>query len=176
MLNKRLMMISVCVLACAVAMTGCKKKPTKGPGLDAGNIGGVTGTDIGTEGMGADARAGAEMGTELTGQFSPVYFDYDSAQINPAERSKLEAVAEHLKKGSTQTLIVEGHCDERGSNEYNLTLGERRALAVRAFLVGLGVDGSRVTTKSLGEERPAAVGHDEASWSKNRRGEFVLVQ
>ena len=169
------MVATVCALAFALGSTGCVKKDKKGAGTGVDNIGGVTASDVNADNMGAGARNEAEMGAELTGQFSPVYFDYDSAQINPAERPKLEAVAEHLKKG-TQTLIVEGHCDERGSNEYNLTLGERRAQAVRAFLVGLGVEGGRITTKSLGEERPAAVGHDEASWSKNRRGEFVLVQ
>ena len=105
----------------------------------------------------------------------PVYFDYDSAQINESERSKIESVASSMKGGSGQ-VIVEGNCDERGSTEYNLALGERRALAVRAYLVGLGVDGARVQTKSYGEERPVDPGHDESAWSKNRRAEFVVVK
>jgi peptidoglycan-associated lipoprotein len=71
-------------------------------------------------------------------------------------------------------VVIEGHCDERGSREYNLALGERRALAVRAYLVGLGIDATRLQTKSYGEEQPVAMGHDESSWSRNRRAEFVL--
>jgi peptidoglycan-associated lipoprotein len=71
---------------------------------------------------------------------------------------------------------VEGNCDERGSNEYNLALGERRALAVRAYLVNLGIDAGRIQTKSLGEERPVALGHDESSWQQNRRAEFQLFK
>ncbi|NCC31563.1 MAG: peptidoglycan-associated lipoprotein, partial [Chloroflexia bacterium] len=76
-----------------------------------------------------------------------------------------------LKRNPATRMIVDGHCDERGSNEYNLALGERRALAVRAYLIGLGLDGSRIQTRSFGEERPAAFGSDESAWRLNRRGE-----
>lgn len=160
------------VLVCAVSMTGCKKKP-KSSGLANGdNIGALGDGSLGSEGLGSD-RFG---GTEVAGQFAPVYFDYDSAQVNQAERTKLDAVAEYLRGNGAVNLVVEGHCDERGSNEYNLALGERRALAVRAYLVGLGIDAARVQTKSYGEEKPAALGHDDGSWAQNRRGEFILVQ
>ena len=140
------------------------------PGGD--NIGGVAGSDVYGEGLSERME-----GTEDRSQFaaSTVYFDYDSAQINESARSKIENVASAMKGGSG-SVIVEGNCDERGSAEYNLALGERRALAVRAYLIGLGVDGARVQTKSYGEERPVDLGHDESAWSKNRRGEFVLVQ
>jgi len=107
-------------------------------------------------------------------QFEPVYFSYDSSQISPAERFKLETVSDYLNQNGDIGIIIEGHCDERGSREYNLALGERRALAARAYLIGLGVDGSRVQTKSYGEENPAAFGHDEESWRSNRRGDFIL--
>mgnify|MGYP003587294666 CR=1 FL=1 len=172
MQSRRWMAVGMMVLVCAVAMTGCKKKPRKG-GLAGDNIGGVAGSELyGGEGALSDRPEG---GAEMRGQFDVVYFDYDSAQINESERSKIEAVAAAMK-GTPGTLIVEGHCDERGSNEYNLSLGERRAMAIRAYLVGLGVDGALVQTKSFGEERPVATGHDEASWSQNRRGEFAVVQ
>ncbi|MBU1692449.1 MAG: OmpA family protein [Verrucomicrobia bacterium] len=136
------------------------------------NVGGVVGSDLYGEGLSDRFAAGQEM----RGQFAPVYFDYDSSQIKDSERSKLDAVASHLQGAASGNLIVEGNCDERGSNEYNLALGERRALAVRAYLVGLGIDGARIQTKSLGEEQPVAMGHEEDSWSQNRRGEFVVVQ
>ena len=155
-----------------VGMSGCKKRPPKGGPGDINNVGGVVGSDLYGEGL-ADRLTG---GQEIAGQFTPVYFDYDSSQIKDSERSKLDAVASHLQGAASVNLIVAGHTDERGSNEYNLALGERRALAVRAYLVGLGIDGARIQTKSLGEEQPVAMGHDESSWGQNRRGEFILVQ
>lgn len=171
MQKRQWMMIVMVGLVCALAMTGCKKKPRRG-GLAGDNIGGVAGSDVyGAGGLSDRPEGGMEMG----GQFTPVYFDYDSAQINESERSKIEAVGDAMKGGSS-TLVVSGHCDERGSNEYNLSLGERRAMAIRAYLVGLGVDGARIQTKSYGEEQPVVMGHDEASWSQNRRGEFATVQ
>jgi len=106
--------------------------------------------------------------------FEPVMFAYDSSQVNPEEAGKVEAVAKHLNKGKAQGVIVEGHGDERGSREYNLALGERRALAIRDYLISLGVDPSVIQTKSLGEEMPASGGHDEGAWRLNRRGVFAI--
>ena len=108
------------------------------------------------------------------GQFAPVLFDYDSARIRPSEVSKLETVAAYVKSNPGK-LVIEGHCDERGTAEYNRALGERRALAAREELVKLGVDSSRMSTISYGKDRPAEMGHDEAAWAKNRRCEFVVV-
>ncbi|MBI9020205.1 MAG: OmpA family protein [Verrucomicrobia bacterium] len=113
-------------------------------------------------------------GAEYTGMFEPVLFAYDSAQVSADQRAKIEAVGSHLKQNSAHAVIIEGHCDERGSREYNLALGEQRALAVRAYLAGLGIGVDRIQTKSYGEERPVVPSHDEAAWSLNRRGEFVL--
>lgn len=158
-------------VALTMMATGCKSRAKRGAGAE-GDLTVVRPSDVDMTGMPGERTEG---GTELAGQFQPVYFDYDSTQINASERSKIEAVAAQLKSVSTG-IIVEGHCDERGSAEYNLALGERRALAVRAYLVGLGVDGARVQTKSFGEENPVATGHDESAWSQNRRAEFVIVQ
>ncbi|MGO9528724.1 MAG: OmpA family protein [Verrucomicrobiia bacterium] len=108
------------------------------------------------------------------GQFAAVLFDYDSARIRPSEQSKLEAVAAYMKANPGK-LVVEGHCDERGTAEYNRALGERRAIAARDELVKLGVDTSRMSTISYGKDRPADPGHDEMAWGKNRRCEFVVV-
>lgn len=158
-------------VALTMMATGCKSRAKKTTGPD-GDLTVVTPSNVDMMGMPGERTEGA---AELAGQFQPVYFDYDSTQINASERGKIEAVADHLKSGSVG-IIVEGHCDERGSAEYNLALGERRALAVRAYLVGLGVDGARVQTKSYGEENPVATGHDESAWRQNRRAEFVIVQ
>jgi len=104
-----------------------------------------------------------------------VYFDFDKSTIKSSERSKIEAVADHLKAQPTHKVKVEGHCDERGTEGYNLPLGERRALAVRTYLVNLGISADRVYTISFGEAIPAVDGHTESAWSKNRRGEFILL-
>lgn len=161
------------LMVSAVAMTGCKKKPKAGSGVGGiDGVGGVMGTDVYGEGLGARP----DSLTEIASQFGMVYFDFDSAQVNPGERSKVEAVAQYLSSNPNVGVIVEGHCDERGSNEYNLALGERRALAVRAYLVSLGIDAGRIQTKSYGEERPVALGHDDGSWAQNRRAEFKLFQ
>ncbi len=172
MQNKRWMLIVMMGMVCALAMTGCKKRP-KGAGLGSDNIGGLSGSDVYGEGLSDRIEGGAEDREQFAAL--TVYFDYDSSQINESERSKIEAVASSMKGGSGQ-VIVEGNCDERGSAEYNLALGERRALAVRAYLIGLGIDGARVQTKSYGEERPVDPGHDESAWSRNRRAEFVVVR
>jgi len=164
----RLTIVGLC-LTLALASGGCKSFSRRG-GDDVDNIGGVTGTDI----YGDPLSARPLDGVEYASQFAPVYFAYDSSQINPSERFKIEEVANHLRNNASVSIIVEGHCDERGSREYNLALGERRALAVRAYLIGLGIDGSQIQTKSYGEEKPAAYGHDEEAWSANRRAEFVL--
>jgi peptidoglycan-associated lipoprotein len=108
--------------------------------------------------------------------FEPVYFGYDSAQLAPVEVAKIEKVAQHLLQNGGQVLVVEGHCDERGSNEYNLSLGEQRASAIRTYLANLGVGGDRMQTRSFGEEKPASQGHDDSSWRLNRRGEFTAYR
>lgn len=106
--------------------------------------------------------------------FKPVYFDYDQSSIKPAYQPVLEGISKWLADNPTRQVLVEGHCDERGTDEYNLALGERRALAVRRYLVALGVLADHVHTISYGEEKPAAQGSDEAAWSKNRRAEFKI--
>jgi peptidoglycan-associated lipoprotein len=104
-----------------------------------------------------------------------VHFPYDSAAVKKSEKANLQAVADALGKDAGTKLLIEGHCDERGTEEYNRSLGERRALALREALAKLGVDPSRVRTLSYGKDRPADPGHDESAWAKNRRGEFVLL-
>ena len=103
-----------------------------------------------------------------------VYFEFDSSTIKAAERPKVAKVADYLKSNPGNGLEVDGHCDERGTEEYNRSLGERRALALREELTRLGVNPMMIDTVSYGKDHPAASGHNEAAWRKNRRGEFLL--
>jgi peptidoglycan-associated lipoprotein len=104
-----------------------------------------------------------------------VHFDLDSSTVKSSEKSKVEAVADYLKQHPADALKIEGYCDERGTEEYNRSLGERRALALREYLANLGGNPDRIVTVSFGEERPVDPGHNEAAWAKNRRGEFILL-
>jgi peptidoglycan-associated lipoprotein len=142
-------------------------------------------TNKASEDANADANANANMGTGVTD--APVstndgtsaisdvatvfYFEFDSAVLLPAARAALIAHAEYARNGSV-SIRLEGHADERGTREYNMALGERRANAVRDFLVLQGVSSSSIETVSYGEERAAQMGSDESSWSKNRRVEL----
>jgi peptidoglycan-associated lipoprotein len=103
-----------------------------------------------------------------------VHFEYDSSAVKPGEKSKVKAVADYLKANMADAVEIEGHCDERGTEEYNRSLGDRRALALREALAAQGVDPMRVDTISFGKDRPVDTGKSEASHRKNRRGEFVL--
>jgi peptidoglycan-associated lipoprotein len=104
-----------------------------------------------------------------------VHFAFDSAVVKDSEKSNLEAVAAALAGDTSLKLLIEGHCDERGTEEYNRSLGERRALALREELAKKSLSPDRVKTISYGKDKPADPGHDEAAWAKNRRGEFVLL-
>lgn len=155
-------------------VTGCRRRPRADSAIDGiSPIGAWDSDQIYGEGLGP--RFG-EDGQYIEGQFPPVLFAFDSAQIAPTERAKLDEVARYMRRHSNVNMIIEGHTDERGSREYNLSLGERRALATRAYLIGLGIDGARLQTRSFGQERPAAFGHNEEAWRQNRRSEFVITQ
>jgi len=104
-----------------------------------------------------------------------VHFDYDSSAVKSSEKANVEAVAAYMKSTPGVFLLIEGHCDERGTEEYNRSLGERRALALREALMADGVEGMRITTRTFGEDQPVALGHDEAAWRQNRRGDFVVL-
>jgi len=194
------------ILVLSVGLTGCKKGPkglTPIPGRTSNGIGNVppVGPGNGNErvspipGDGNGERSTSNLVTKdgqtpLGGQwdtanFNPdrnqfreqtVYFDFDRSNIKASELSKIEVVAGFLKSESRMMVEIEGHCDERGTAEYNRSLGERRAQAARESLISMGIAGERVHTISFGEDRPADPGHNEASWAKNRRGEFILLR
>lgn len=103
-----------------------------------------------------------------------IYFAFDKSTLTPAAQDNLLRKAEWLRENPEATVTIEGHCDERGTNEYNLALGDRRAESAKAFLVDLGIDPMRLTTISYGEERPVDPRHTEEAWAKNRRDHFVV--
>jgi peptidoglycan-associated lipoprotein len=107
--------------------------------------------------------------------FQPVFFALDSSEVDQAGQQALNANAEILQKYQSWTITIEGHCDERGTAEYNLALGERRALAAKTYLVSLGVPADRLRTVSYGKEFPFDPGHNEEAWSRNRRAHFVVT-
>ena len=102
-----------------------------------------------------------------------VHFKFDSAVVQDKEQASIASVGHALTSDPTAKLLIEGHCDERGTEEYNRALGERRALALREALAKVGIDPMRIRTESFGKDKPADPGHDEAAWAKNRRGEFI---
>ncbi len=175
-------------LAVTLADTGCKNhRPTKVtqiPGRTS-TVGEPSegGTMSGTEKISATGGGQTTDIREFEGMIKDpaalaahtVYFAYDSAVVRKGEGSKIQAVASALNSDSGAKLLIEGNCDERGTEEYNRSLGERRALALREALARAGVDPMRIRTISYGKDKPADPGHDESAWSKNRRGDFVLL-
>ena len=106
----------------------------------------------------------------------PIFFGYDEAEVLPEARTILQRNADWLRMWPSTSIRIEGHCDERGTNEYNLGLGDERSSAARDYLVSLGVSANRITTVSRGEESPFCVDSHEGCWSRNRRGHFVLTE
>jgi len=174
-------------VALTLAATGCKNHRTVGvtpiKGAPTGN---PSDTDISTKPYTGDTGSpqiaaapldtfeGMVRDTSALAAYT-IHFAYDSAAIRKSDKSNLQAVADALSRDRSAKLLIEGNCDERGTEEYNRALGERRAQAARQALAKLGVDPMRIRTISYGKDKPADPGHDEAAWSKNRRDDFVLL-
>ena len=122
--------------------------------------------------------AGGEMGEgDSVASLEPIYFDFDRAVIRDDQKPTLRSNSSAIAEGrSWRTVVIEGHTDERGSEEYNLALGERRANSVKGYLVNLGVNAGSLDTVSFGESKPAVQGHDEAAWKWNRRADFRVMR
>lgn len=170
----------VLTLAVALPLAGCGKKPLNtgvDPDKQTDQTRGGTGTNP-NDGNPADKTDGSDKKNmsqdEMAKLIQDIFFDYDDATLSAAARDILSSNASHLNELAQLRLLIEGHCDERGTVEYNLALGQRRADATKGYLVNLGVDGGRLSTRSLGEERPFASGNDESAWSQNRRAHFVV--
>jgi peptidoglycan-associated lipoprotein len=123
----------------------------------------------------AEARMKAEAEARAARSYETTYFDYDKANIRDDQKAGLTANADKLKANMEVKVTLEGHCDERGTAEYNLALGQKRADSAKAFLTKAGVGADRLKTVSFGKERPADAGHTEAAWAKNRRVEIVAA-
>ncbi|HSL91669.1 MAG TPA: peptidoglycan-associated lipoprotein Pal [Candidatus Limnocylindrales bacterium] len=122
----------------------------------------------------AAAEAGAAVTQEKPSPFQDIRFDFDRSAVREDAKPILAAVADYMKKNRGAKLVIEGHCDERGTSEYNMALGDRRAESTRAYLASLGVPASALSTVSFGKEKPLDPGHNEGAWAKNRRAHFVL--
>lgn len=161
------------ILALAAALViaaGCGSKKKAGEGVAVGEASpdaGITAKEMTFDPMGSDS--GTIQG------LSTIYFDYDQATLTSDSRKQLAQNAEWIKANGNVSLQIEGHCDQRGTVEYNIALGERRALSVKNYLVSLGIDSKRLSVISYGKERPVAQGDTEAAYSKNRRANFVPV-
>ena len=184
-------------LAVTLATTGCRHKPVNvtpmprgmtptlppepgpttfppGPTINPGvnpNVNPITGIPEGGQELYRDMVEDRAALAAYT-----IHFAYDSSVIRGSEQANLQSVAQALAADPNTKLLVEGNCDERGTDEYNRSLGERRALAAREALAKLNVDPMRVFTRSYGKDKPVDTGHDDAAWQKNRRDDFVLLR
>lgn len=166
--------LSITVIAAVALTAGCgsKKKAADEAAPVGGTEGGTLDSNVSTGNTGGVFDATGSDSGKISG-LSSVNFDYDSSTLSSDSRRKLAENAEWIKNNAKATVQIEGHCDSRGSVEYNLALGERRAKSVKAYLVSLGVDSKRMTIISYGEEKPIATGESEDAYAKNRRANFV---
>jgi peptidoglycan-associated lipoprotein len=174
--NSRLFpIVTILVIALALSMAGCKKKapkeaPPPPPPPKVEEVTPAAPPPPDTTGN-AERAMKAAMDADR-GRIATVYFDFDRSDIRADQRGVVSANADIFRKWTQWQVTVEGNCDERGTAEYNLALGERRASAGKQALVAAGVDAARISTVSYGKERPMDPGHSEASWAKNRRDDF----
>jgi peptidoglycan-associated lipoprotein len=163
------------VFTAGILIAGCgKSKPA--PATDIGSGADTTGVgDTGTppDRTGEDTQY-VDPNQEYAGILRPIRFEYNRYRITEESIPTLEGIAKLLNENSGWKVLIEGHCDERGTNEYNLTLGEQRAQSTKRYLTSLGVEDARLQTVSYGEERPENPGHDESAWAQNRRAEFKV--
>jgi peptidoglycan-associated lipoprotein len=163
--------IAVLVIALAVALTGCKKKMPKEAPPPPPRVEEVAPPPA-PDTTGQAAREQQAAMDADRARIVTVYFDYDKSEIRADQRDRITTNAEIFRRWTDWPISIEGSCDERGTVEYNLALGERRAMAAKQALVAAGIEAARVSTVSYGEERAADPGHDETAWAKNRRAEF----
>ena len=160
---------TIAVLAAAGLALGCASLG----GGDDETIANTSDFNGGMTDRGVDDGANQDVPTGL----EAVYFDFDSASLRSDQRATLQANVGAINQNSSwKTVVLEGHCDERGSEEYNLALGERRANSVKQYLIDSGVSGARIDTVSFGESKPAVQGHDESAWKWNRRADFARAR
>ena len=163
----------VLVVVCALfAFGGCAKKPVAEPTAQpAEDTQALMGEDV------ALSEPGETIYVEPgAGAFQDIHFEFDQYRIMAGDESVLQGIARWLKEHEDVKVLIEGHCDERGTNEYNMALGEQRALAARRYMVGLGIEANRLNTISYGEEQPLDSSSTEEAWAKNRRDHFTVSE
>lgn len=160
------------ICASMIVLAGCSSKSAVQPGDSSANGPGSAGTDI-TSGPATGDSFGSGSGAVTGAVLGDVFYQFDSSVLSAESQDQLKQDTAWMKNNPAQTVIIEGHCDERGTDEYNIALGERRAITAKEYLVTLGVSASRISTISYGEERPFDPGHNEEAWAKNRRAHFV---
>jgi len=176
------------VILISVLFVACPKKADEDVDLPPDDTGTAVIGDEVIEDSGSDTarwKTGSDLDSEpSTGEipktsdeasFEIVYFDFDKYNLRPDAIAALQKNIAILKQNPSMRIVIEGHCDERGTNEYNMALGMRRANSCKNYLIANGIESSRVTIVSFGEERPADPGHNEAAWAKNRRAEFKVI-
>ncbi|MBN2134596.1 MAG: peptidoglycan-associated lipoprotein Pal [Acidobacteria bacterium] len=175
------------VLFSLLLLTGCPKKSGDDVELEPDDLGtSVKGDEVITSEPTTSSWGDRNTvdSTPSTGEISKtgqitdmqiVYFDFDKYNLRPDAIDSLQNNVSYLKANPTMGVIIEGHCDERGTNEYNMALGSKRASSCRNYLIANGISATRISVRSFGEERPVDMGHNELAWSKNRRAEFVVV-
>ncbi len=186
-MSKKSFIITILILCIALIMTGCPKKTTvkETPSVEKGAAGKAgaeqkaketdKAKDAWDKSLQAKKTPGIEGEVFESSLLKDVRFDFDKYDIRPADAAALKENAALLKKYPKVKIQVEGHCDERGTVEYNLALGERRANSTRNYLVSIGVSPERVSTISYGKERPLDPAHNEAAWTKNRRAHTIIT-
>ena len=175
---KQIIKVVILIMILAIGMVGCSTTPPPSEELAVGQ------SDMTqeSEAKGASVEEQSSMSSESIPQheemagMEAVYFDFDQFTLSSEARQTLANNAKYLQANSGVQVVIEGHCDERGSDEYNLALGESRALAAKNYLVSLGVNETRLSVISYGEEKPAVMGSDEDAWAQNRRAEFKAVR
>jgi peptidoglycan-associated lipoprotein len=162
-------------LLMAAVLAACSKKPPKVLPPQPGDVSQQT-SDNGAGLGGSGAVPGSQADFVASVASDTIYFDTDRYNVDSADAATLQSQAQWLARYPQARITIEGHADERGTRDYNLALGERRANAAKSYLVGAGVGAQRIDTVSYGKERPVALGSDEASWARNRRAVAITVQ
>jgi peptidoglycan-associated lipoprotein len=171
MVEKVKVVLPVLVFAVIMTLSGCGSKSDTDKAMKTAEQGEAMGTEESLD----SKPLGISEGRTTEGML-PIYFDFDSSEIRADQVARVQVNADFTNSNMNYQVRIEGNTDPRGTNEYNMALGERRALSAKKYLVNLGVDETRLTTVSYGEERMLLHGHDELSWAQNRRADFVAAK
>lgn len=171
MVSKVKAMLPVLLCVSVMTLSGCGSKKETDQAMKAE----VKGEAMGVEESLDSKPLGIGEGRTTEGML-PVYYDFDNSNIRKDQVARVEVNADFIKNKKDYEIRIEGNCDPRGTNEYNMALGERRALSAKKYLINLGVDEAKLGTVSYGEERLLLQGQDELSWAQNRRADFVVVE